>query len=108
MESTHRIPPQRNKLEIQRANTEDKQLDPELAGGLHDEKGGKRIEQGPEMERKEELETTWGVNKGRVDGLMKGRLKKEGWSKWGVLIIKGGRKERVRERDVRRREVCRW
>lgn len=32
----------------------------------------------------------------------------EGWSKWGVLIIKGGRKERVRERDVRRREVSRW
>lgn len=60
------------------------------------------------MERKEELETTRGVNKGRVDGLMKGRWRRKGGSKWGVLMIKGGRKERVRERDVRRREVSRW
>lgn len=90
MESTHRIPPQRNKLEIQRANTEDKQLDPELAGGLHDEKGGKRIEQGPEMERKEELETTRGVNKGRVDGLMKGRWRRKGGASGGYSSLREG------------------
>lgn len=59
VESTHtQDAPQRNNLEIQRVNTKDKQRGPELAGGLHDEKGW-RIKERTEIEReKGELETT--------------------------------------------------
>ncbi len=45
----------RNNLEIQRVNTEDKQLDPGLAGSLHDEKTRRIKEKGPEIERKREF-----------------------------------------------------